>query len=108
MDTGCAVPVTSLCQVHGFTKLLNKLEFGVPVFTGAPETWALTLVPLAILWGYCLLRREIGLYLVLPDFVILAITGALAHTDSAHRFSYHLFSGMVAFLCYRVLVRLER
>jgi len=86
----------------------DKLQLGIGIFNGPPETWAITLVPILLLWGYGLLRREIELLIVLPDFLILILTGALAYSDSSHRFTYYLFSGMVAYLCYRVMVRLER
>ena len=88
--------------------LLNKLEYGVTIFDGAPETWAITLLPLFVLWGYCLYRREINLRLVVPDLAILLVTGVLVHGDNTHRFAYHLFSGMIAYLCYRAMIRLNR
>ena len=95
---------TSLCQMHGFVALLNKLEMGVTAFTLDRDIWLVTLVPLALSWGAALATGRTRLTTLAPDLVLFAGIAILLGPDNDRPMIYHLFSGAVAYLCYRALV----
>jgi hypothetical protein len=94
---------TSLCQIHGFTKLLHKLGHFVELFTHAPDTWIITLAPLALLGTALLWSKKLATRTALIDSALFLTVVAILYRDNNLPMSYHLFSGAVAYLCYRWL-----
>jgi hypothetical protein len=95
---------TSLCQIHSFTKLLHRLEYFVEPFTHAPDTWIITLAPLALVGSALLWRKKLATRAALIDSALFLAAVAILYPDNDLPMNYHLFSGAVAYLCYRWLM----
>ena len=92
---------TSLCQIHGFTTLLHKLEYFVEPFTHAPDTWLITLAPLVLTGAILMWKKKLVARTTLIDSALFLAAAAILYPDNDRPMNYHLFSGAVAYLCYR-------
>ena len=98
---------TSLCQIHSFTILLNRLMLDVNWFKFPPDTWYITIVPLLWLCVVFLLNGWISFRQMLPDLFLFICIVAILYPDNHSPMIYSLFSGCTAFLCYRLISTLQ-
>jgi len=99
---------TSLCQIHSFTALMNRLQLDFNWFRYPPETWYITVVPLLGLCAVFLLKGWISLRIMLPDIILFICIIAILYPDNHSPMIYNLFSGCTAYLCYRLINTLQK
>ncbi len=94
---------TSLCQMHSFTALLNRLLLDIDWFKFPPDTWYITLAPLLGLSLVFLLKGWVSVREMVPDVILFLFILAILYPDNHSPMVYSLFSGCTAYLCYRLL-----
>ena len=100
--------ITSLLQIQNIGYLLSRMEVYIPWGRFAPDTWIITFIPLLVTGLYVFLKSSASAKTIAWDCALILGVLVVLYPDNQTAMIYKLFSGCVAFVCYRWMRQLDK